>query len=457
MRTAFQAFRERGLNMPHTDKIFTLKAMLTCLVFAACFALISSAVFAQAGTTLSAGQRVVRPMVPLDPVTLQVEGISIRLWGIKAAQTRETPLELRAMDFIEKMINNDVVSCRIEKVDRGIPYARCTTHSSDEINLALLQSGFAVVDRHQTYGSVFASAYEDAQITARDRRAGVWEFVVAEDRDKLIPDWLDPYMSSLVPLSLIFGPLTGLALIALAARQGFRNMIKRQEMEFKETREKEEALLRREKLVLASAIEGELSENKVKIEAFLTIYHDLLKELQDDSVTPKYQRSGGDLIHKHPALNRTVFEGSISKLSALDMQLASTLSKLYAYIHAEPDYITIDSKMPHGEVLSLMQKTIQTTEALIPQIDFALEQLSSMIQKQMGGADDTKKKQQPPRGPVAQKPEAAAAQKAAAPAAQAQQQQAQAQKPPQAQAPAGQAPAGQQGQPPQAQSGGATS
>lgn len=448
--------------MPHTDKIFPVKTVLAALVFAACFILISSAVFAQTGTTLSAGQRVVRPMVPLDPVTLQVEGISIRLWGIKAAQTRETPLELRAMDFIEKMINNDVVSCRIEKVDRGIPYARCTTHSSDEINLALLQNGYAVVDRHQTYGSVFASAYEDAQITARDRRAGVWEFVVAEERDKLIPDWLDPYMSSLVPLSLIFGPLTGLALIALAARQGFRNMIKRQEMEFKETREKEEALLRREKLVLASAIEGELSENKVKIEAFLTIYHDLLKELQDDSVTPKYQRSGGDLIHKHPALNRTVFEGSISKLSALDMQLASTLSKLYAYIHAEPDYITIDSKMAHGEVLALVQKTIQTTEALIPQIDFALEQLSSMIQKQMGGSDETKK--QPPRGPVAQKPDAAAAQKAAAPAQQTppQQQQAQAQKPPpqqQAQPPAGQAPAGQApaAQKPQAQSGGATS
>lgn len=431
--------------MSHKDKIRAFQTMLACLVFAVCFAVVSSAVFAQ-GTSLVAGQRVVRPMVPLDPVTLQVEGISIRLWGIKSAQTRETPLELRAMDFIEKMINNDVVSCRIEKVDRGIPYARCTAHSSDEINLALLQNGFAVVDRHQTYGSVFASAYEDAQTTARERRAGVWEFVVAEERDKLIPDWLDPYMSSLVPLSLIFGPLTGLALIALAARQGFRNMIKRQEMEFKETREKEEALLRREKLVLASAIEGELSENKVKIEAFLTIYHDLLKELQDETVTPKYQRSGGDLIHKHPALNRTVFEGSISKLSALDMQLASTLSKLYAYIHAEPDYITIDSKMPHSDVLALMQKTIQTTEALIPQIDFALEQLTSMIQKQMGGTDEAKK--QPARGPVAQKASAPAAAQSPQAAAQPQQ------KPPPQQAAAGQpAPpqAAQKAQAPQAQ------
>lgn len=440
--------------MSRTDKIPVFQTVLACLLVAACFTLFASAVFAQSGSTLSAGQRIVRPMIPLDPVTLQVEGVSIRLWGIKSAQTRETPLELRAMDFIEKMINNDVVSCRIEKVDRGIPYARCTAHSSDEINLALLQNGFAVVDRHQTYGSVFASAYEDAQNTARDRRAGVWEFTVAEERDKLIPDWLEPYMSSLVPLSLIFGPLTGLALIALAARQGFRNIIKRQEMEFKETREKEEALLRREKLVLASAIEGELSENKVKIEAFLTIYHDLLKELQDDSITPKYQRSGGDLIHKHPALNRTVFEGSISKLSALDMQLASTLSKLYAYIHAEPDYITIDSKMPHSDVLALMQKTIQTTEALIPQIDFALEQLAATIQKQMGGTDEAKK--QAARGPVAQKPAAPATAPAAA--------QQQAQKPAQPQAsPPAQAQQAQNkpqpapAQPPQAQSGGASS
>jgi len=356
-----------------------------------CFLLMSVAfaqdAFSQTRSPVAAQKRITRPMIPLDPITLQAEGVKIRLWGIKQAQTRETPLELKAIDYMEKMIGNEPVNCRIEKSrTKSALFARCAVHTNEDLGLALLQSGMVVIDRHQTYGSVFASSYEEAQNNARQKRIGVWEFVVEGQGNKLIPVWLEDYMPSLVPLALVFGPFFGLLTIALMAHQGLRNMNRRQAMEFQETREKEDALLRREKLVLASALEGELSENKVKIEAFLTIYHALMNELTAEGATPKYQK-GGDLVHKHPALNRTVFEGSISKLSALDMQLASTLSKLYTHIYAEPDYITIDSKAPLQEVTGLVQNTVNATEALIPQIDYALEQLDAMMQKQLGGPE----------------------------------------------------------------------
>jgi len=401
----------------------TTMSILAAAVFTALFCLIfSGAGFAQqrGGQAAGAPERIVRPMVALDPITLRAEGISIRLWGIKMAQTRETPLELRAMEFIDRTIGGEPVSCRIEKWDLEMPTARCSVHTNEDLALALLQQGFAIVDRNQTYGSAFASHYEEAQHNARQRRAGVWEFVLEDSRYKLIPDWLDPYMSSLVPMSLIFGPLLGLALISLAVRQGFRNMVKRQETEFQETREKEEALLRRETLVLAAALEGELSENKNKLQAFLTIYQNLLSELQRSGEDVDYQKQTSGLIHKHTALNRTVFDGNISKLSTLDMQLASTLSKLYTHIHAEPEYITIDSKMPYYDVVEMVKKAIDNSEMLLPQIDYALEQLEMTMQKHLE-IPGVRGKQQakappPPSGPVAQKPPAVEAQgQAAAP------------------------------------------
>ena len=344
------------------------------------------------GIISSLPKRIVRPMVPLDPITLQAEGIKIRLWGVKMARTIETPLELHAIDFVEEKIGGEPVNCKIETIRGRVPYARCTVHTNEDLALALLQEGYVIVDRYQTYNSSFASAYDDAQNIARQKRNGIWKLVVKRETEDLIPEWLSPYMPSLVPISLVFGPITGLILIAFATKRGFSNILKRQLMEFKESRQKEDALLRREKLVLAAALEGELEENKIKLEAFLTIYQSILDELMDEVAPPKYQK-GGDLLHTHPALNRTVFEGSINKLSALDMQTASSLSKLYSHIHPEPEYKTIATDTPIEDVKNMVRQTIKEAQALIPQIDYAIEQLKNIMTKELGEDVSKNKKQ----------------------------------------------------------------
>src|SRR5471030_2109721 len=45
-----------------------------------------------------------RQMRAVDPMTLRAEGISLRLWGVKPAQTSETPLELKALDLMDTLI-----------------------------------------------------------------------------------------------------------------------------------------------------------------------------------------------------------------------------------------------------------------------------------------------------------------------------------------------------------------
>ncbi len=363
--------------------------VLLCLIVT--FALLTiTPALAQKSSNKVISQRIVRPMIPLDTVTLQAEGIKIRLWGIKAAHTSETPLELNALMFVEKIIGNEHVNCKVANINAKEPVARCLVHTNEDLGLALLQAGYAVVDRHQTYNSVFASSYEDAQTSARIKRVGIWKFASHKETENLIPAWLAPYMPSLVPISLVFGPFFGLLFIALTTKRGFSKIVRRQRIEFNEAREKEDGLLRREKLILASALEGELSENKIKIEAFLTIYQNILNELTEDIETPKYQK-GGDLIHKHPSLTRTVFEGSISKLSALDMHMASTLSKLYAHIYAEPDYNTIDPSTPLPDVINMTKQVIKEAEDLAPEIDYAIEQLQETMQQQLETGSAKKK------------------------------------------------------------------
>ncbi len=351
-------------------------------------------------TISSTPKRIIRPMSPLDPITLNAEGIKIRLWGVKMARTIETPIELQALDFIEKKIGSEPVSCKIETIKNKTPYARCTTHTNEDLALALLQAGYVITDRYQTYNSSFASSYDAAQNLAKEKRTGIWKFAIKGNTENLIPDWLAPYMPSLVPLSLVFGPIIGLTLIAAATRRGFNKILKRQLMEFKESRQKEEALFRREKLVLAAALEGELEENKVKLEAFLTIYQNILDELSNSTITPKYKK-GGDLLHKHPAMNRTVFEGSINKLSALDMNTASSLSKLYANIYSEPEYETITPNTPLDDVKNKIKQTIRQAQALIPQIDYAIEQLRNTMTEELGVDNKDKKNKTKTTPPVA--------------------------------------------------------
>lgn len=335
-------------------------------------------------------KRIVRPMIAINANTLQAEGMQIRLWGIKPARSLETAIELRALDHMDRLIGQGQVNCRIMKWSLTEPAARCNVATNEDLNLEMLRNGFAVVDRAETYNTVFATAYHEAQEQARLQQKGIWKLVVEQEQTSFIPDWLEPHMPSLVPLSLVVGPAFGFLLLAFFVWKGFRNIEKVQEREFETNRRKEAALLAREKLVLATSLEGELMENKSKIEAFLTIYQELLNDLKNPESTPKYQ-DAGDLIHEHPALSRTVFEMNVDKFSLLDLKLASDLSKLYTQIKSESKYQNMDPTMPLADATEMVEKVIHDAEALLPHIDYIIEQLHGLTAKYTASAGGRKR------------------------------------------------------------------
>ena len=82
-------------------------------------------------------------------------------------------------------------------------------------------------------------------------------------------------MAFLIPMALIFGPFGGLLVVSLIIWYWLKRMAYVQEQDAEQSRRKEAMLVNRERHVLISTLEGELTENKNKVEAFLGVAHDL--------------------------------------------------------------------------------------------------------------------------------------------------------------------------------------
>lgn len=328
-------------------------------------------------------EQISRPAIAIDPTTLRAEGVVIHLWGIKPAESSETPLELKALDLMDKLIQEQQVTCKIMGGTFVEMMARCTTQSTQDLGLELLEAGYVVVDRRQTYNTVFASSYEKAQEDARVKGAGVWALVKNEEDQKDsngIPGWLQPHMSVLIPMALIFGPFGGLLIVSLIMWYWLKRMVYVQEQEAEQTSRKEALLVNRERHVLISTLEGELTENKNKIEAFLTIYGDMLRSLKDTTEVPKYQQSG-DLVQKHPSFSRAVFEANVAKLSLLDIKLAGQVSKLYSSMPKEQEYINLEPNVPLDTATKLVEKVLRDAETLVEPVNALIAGLQGLQQQ----------------------------------------------------------------------------
>ena len=334
---------------------------------------------AQRRTAAPLPDRIIRPMRAVDPITLRAEGVSIRLWGIKPARSGDSPLELRALDLMDGLIQEQQVNCKIEGGIVPELIGRCTVQNSQDLALELLTKGFVVVDRHQTYNTVFATNYSKAEEAARNAGNGVWAFVKqAEDGTGTIPKWMQSEV--LLPLVLFGGPLLGLLLVAFVLWRFMDGISSAQTSENRQAEHKEALLQMRERQVLISTLEGELTENKNKIEAFMVIYNDMLRGLQNGVETPKYQQVG-DIVQKHPSFSKTVFEANVPKLNLLEMKLAGHISKLYSALPKEQEYINLDQNVPLETAVKLVEKVLKDAENLLAPINQVVDELQAAAQQ----------------------------------------------------------------------------
>ncbi len=331
------------------------------------FSFLTVLFFASAPVVMAADSdsgRFSRTVTAMDPITLQADGLRITLWGIKPIGSSE--IDMKAVDMMDRMVGSSPVTCKSVGGTQADVVARCSVHSGEDLGLELLSHGLVVVDRKQSTNSV--PAYMEAQKTARHNAEGIWHQVVTDDRG--VPPWLQILLGA--------SPVAGLLLVAFIMHYRLKSLETLQQEEREQAHRKETQLLVRERHVLVSTLEGELTENKNRIEAFMTSYGAMLENLKSKTETPKY-RQGGDIVQKHPSLSKTVFESSVSKLSLLDMKLAAQLSKLYAGLPKEQEYVNIEPGVPLDSAVALVEKVLREAEALVPPITAVIAALDEII------------------------------------------------------------------------------
>ncbi len=312
-----------------------------------------------------------RTVKAVDPVTLQGQGMTITLWGVQSVMS--PVIELKALDLVDELIGGSAVSCQTEGGTQEHVVARCSTANGEDLGLALLSHGYAVIDRRQDVGSV--PAYMEAEQSARHNALGIWREVVSRDAG------MSPDMRMLLNIL----PAIAVLLMIFVLHYRLKRLETQQQEEHAQARDKENQLLTRERHVLASTLEGELAGNKNRIEAFLTIYGEMLENLKNTAETPKYKQSG-DIVQKRPLLSKAVFEASVGKLSLLDMTLATRLSKLYAAFPVEQEYIDIAPDVPLESAVALVEKVMREAEALQSPIAEAIAALEAVMGRKTGSA-----------------------------------------------------------------------
>lgn len=316
--------------------------------------------------------RLQRPMQAIDPVTLRAEGVEVRLWGIEPVNDPTSPLAIKAVERLDQLIAGGQVNCKIEGGAIPALIGRCATAEQPDLAIALLNDGLAVRNRRQIYNTMFAQPYGQAEEFARTNAKGVWsQMKEREEKEEL---------SSGMLMALLIGvPAAGFTCMALLMWVLLQRMATSQRMEFERARKKENALADRERSVLVSMLEGELVENKNKIDAFLTIYGDMLRSLKDLSETPKYQQVG-DIVQRYPSYSHVVFDANANKLSSLGLQVAGKVSKLYAALPRTQEYINLDPEVPLETAIKLVEKTVTEAQDLQAPLDTLIAEMQALAE-----------------------------------------------------------------------------
>ena len=127
---------------------------------------------------------------------------------------------------------------------------------------------------------------------------------------------------------------------------------------------KDKKLKERERYIVASLLDAEIKANKSKIEAFLSIYQEMMNSLSDETAgEPKY-KTAGDMVQEQPQLTRTVFDANVKKLEVLGHRVASDMSHFYARIKTNPDYHNLEPSTPIEEARQIVKSAVENAQLL---------------------------------------------------------------------------------------------
>ena len=208
-------------------------------------------------------------------------------------------------------------------------------------------------------GPVYERPYLEAERIAQENKYGVW---AAGESDSNVPGDKQTKNFMLGAFLLVAVFIMALIVLGFFVMRGFGRVIDVQSRSL-DLAMKERDLKEKEKLVIASMINSEVKENKSKIEAYLLVYEEMLRDFSDTTKPPSYQKTG-EVIQKQPALSRVVFDGNTDKLDLFGTELASNLVHYYARIKTNPDYIEIAPDAAIAEVQAIIDTAVDNAKKM---------------------------------------------------------------------------------------------
>lgn len=312
------------------------------------------------------------------------EGI-IQLWGLSDSISDLNEFNVKARIYLDDLIGLGNVSCTGIKREGQTVIARCTNSRNQDIAFELLRRGLALTNKSVLSGTQYYDAYSNAERQARSDQSGLWGKLLAPQQSaQTTPQQTSQeslYAKDILLISGVFiGPILGMMIVATIMYFGLNRMISLQKRQIAMSQQREQELRDREKFVLAASLESEINTNRAKIDAFLVIYEDLLKNLKNPEKTPKYKQAG-DIIHQRPSLNRAVYDTNLDRVDLLGPQLFGDLSDVYKKISSDPDYITLEPDTPLDQAIDKVQKIIQQANDMIKPLDQVGAALSMIIRE----------------------------------------------------------------------------
>lgn len=308
----------------------------------------------------------------LDSRTLSSGDRIIYLWGVDTIKDAGVSFNLKARIALDDRIAGKDILCDMKSRDAQNRFqAQCIDKEGVDLALYMLQHGFVIVDRTLVYNSVFEDPYLEAEKKAQADKLGVWSD--SETGAKAGFSGIGLYMNILLLSSFLL--LIGFAGLSFVLLRNF-NRVASAQRETNDIMAKDRKLRERERYIIASLIDSEIKANKSKIEAYLSIYKEMLKTLKTEHITPKYKMAG-DMVQESPQLNRSAFDHNTNKLDILGPRLSSDLVHFYARIKTSPDYITLEPGMPVEEAVTTVEKALENAR----QLDNKAEDLIDTIEK----------------------------------------------------------------------------
>lgn len=284
---------------------------------------------------------------------------TVKLWGIEKIEGDSALFKLKARTALDDKIGSSPVRCHVKSRNGNVLQAQCENAAEEDLSLFMIQQGYASVDRAAVYGSIFEEPYLTAEGQAQQSRRGIWSSVAEEGFNGDRPFGRSVMIGAVV---LLFALVVALGAISAFIMRGFRKVVDLQSQSIN-LASRERSLREKEKYVIASMLEAEIRSNKLKIEAYLTIYEEMLENLKNATIQTKYKKSG-DIVQKQPALSRSVFDGNTDKLDLLGRENASAVIHYYARIKTVPDYVTLEPGTSMNDARSLITQVIENAHKL---------------------------------------------------------------------------------------------